>query len=74
MRTQKFNLIDGFENWYNITDVAAVLKRYQSINQSINVFQGKTQTEPFTNIYKHILFLHDIIIIIAIMKTIEPFE
>ena len=27
-----------------------------SIIQSINVFQGKTQTVPFTNIYKHILF------------------
>ena len=29
---------------------------HQSINQSINVFQGKIQTVQFTNIYKHILF------------------
>ena len=28
----------------------------QSINQSIDVFQGKIQTTQFTNIYKHILF------------------
>ena len=41
----------------------------QSINQSINVFQGKIQTVQFTNIYKHILFLHDIHMILAIMKT-----
>ena len=41
----------------------------QSINQSINVFQGKIQTVQFTNIYKHILFLHDIHMILVIMKT-----
>ena len=47
----------------------------QSINQSINVFEGKTQTVQLTNIYKHILFLLMIILmIIAIMKTVEPFE
>ena len=38
-------------------------------NQSINVFQGKIQTVQFTNIYKHILFLHDIHMILVIMKT-----
>ena len=36
---------------------------------SINVFQGKIQTVQFTNIYKHILFLHDIHMILVIMKT-----
>ena len=36
---------------------------------SINVFQGKIQTVQFTNIYEHILFLHDIHIILVIMKT-----
>ena len=41
----------------------------QSVNQSINVFQGKIQTVQFTNIYKHILFLHDIHMILVIMKT-----
>ena len=41
----------------------------QSINQSINVFQRKIQTVQFANIYKHILFLHDIHMIIVIMKT-----
>ena len=41
----------------------------QSINQSINVFQGKIQTAQFTNIYKHTLFLHDIHMILVIMKT-----
>ena len=46
----------------------------QSIDQSINVFQRKIQTVQFTNIYEHILFLHDIHMIIAIMKTFEPFE
>ena len=46
----------------------------QSINQPINVFQGNIQTVQFTNIYKHILFLHDILMIIAIMKTNEHFE
>ena len=46
----------------------------QSINQSNNVFQGKIQAVQFTNIYKHILFLHDILMIIAIMKTNEHFE
>ena len=47
----------------------------QSINQSINVFEGKTQTVQLTNIFKHILFLLMIILmIIAIMKTVEPFE
>ena len=45
----------------------------QSINQSINIFQGEIQTEQFTNIYKHSI-LHDILMIIAIMKTNEPFE
>ena len=43
-------------------------------NQSINLFQGKTQTVQFTNICKYILFLHDIVMITAIMKTIDPFE
>ena len=38
-------------------------------NQSINVFQGKIQTVQFTNVYKHILFLHDIHMILVIMKT-----
>ena len=46
----------------------------QSINQSINIFQGKTQTGQFTNLNKDISFLHDILMIIVIMKTIEPFE
>ena len=46
----------------------------QSINQSINVFQGNIQTVQFTNIYKHTLFLYDILMIIAIMKTNEHFE
>ena len=46
----------------------------QLINQSINVFQEKIQTVQFTNIYKHILFLHDIFMIIGIMKTNEPFD
>ena len=32
----------------------------QSINQSIKVFQGNIQTVQFTNIYRHILFLHHI--------------
>ena len=41
----------------------------QSVNRSINVFQGKVQTVQFTNIYKHILFLHDIHMILVIMKT-----
>ena len=45
------------------------LIKYQSINQPINVFQGKIQTVQFTNIYKHILFLHDIYMILVIMKT-----
>ena len=40
-----------------------------SNNHSINVFQGKIQIVQFTNIYKQILFLHDILMIIAIMKT-----
>ena len=39
------------------------------LNQSINVFRGKIQTKQFTNIYKHILFLHDIHMILVIMKT-----
>ena len=42
--------------------------------QSINVFQGKIQTAQFTNIYKHILFLHGILMIIEIVKTNEPLE
>ena len=46
----------------------------QSINPSINQFQGKIQTVQFTIIYKHILFLHDILMIIVIMKTNEPLE
>ena len=41
----------------------------QSINQSINVFQGKIQTVQFTNIYKHIILLHEILMIFVIMKT-----
>ena len=40
----------------------------------MNVFQGKIQTIQFTNIYKHTLFLHDILLIIAIMKTNEHIE
>ena len=40
-----------------------------NVNQSINVFQGKIQTVQFTNIYKHILFLHDIHMILVVMKT-----
>ena len=51
-----------------------VILANQSINQSINLFQRKTQTVQFTNICKYILFLHDIVMIIAIMKTIDPFE
>ena len=46
----------------------------QSINPSINQVQGKIQTVQFTIIYKHILFLHDILMIIVIMKTNEPLE
>ena len=41
----------------------------QSINQSINVFQGKIQTVQFTNIYKHIILLHEILMIFVITKT-----
>ena len=41
----------------------------QSINQSINVFQGKIQTVQLTNIYKHIILLHEILMIFVIMKT-----
>ena len=46
----------------------------QSINQSINVFKEKIQTVQFTSIYKHILFLHDVLLIIVIMKANEPLE
>ena len=49
--------------------VMCIMHCNQSINQSINVFQGKIQTVQFTNIYKHILFLHDIHMIFMIMKT-----
>ena len=52
--------------------VEAVLPK--SINQSINVFQGKIQTVQLTNIYKHIPFLHDKLMIIVIMKTNELLE
>ena len=41
----------------------------QSINQSINVFQGKIQTVQFRNIYKHVRFLLDIHMKLVIMKT-----
>ena len=34
----------------------------------------KIQTVQFTNMHEHILFLHDILMIIAIMKTNEPPE
>ena len=44
----------------------------QSINQSIN--QGKIQTVQFANIFKHVLFLHDKLTNIGIMKTNEPRE
>ena len=49
--------------WYQLIN--------QSINQSINVFQGKIQTVQFRNIYKHILFLRDIHmkLVIMLMKT-----
>ena len=48
----------------------------------MNVFQGKTQTAAtiykyiyiYIYIAKQILFLHDILKIIAIMKTIQLFE
>ena len=33
-----------------------IMKFGQTINQSISIFQGKTQTLQFINIYKHILF------------------
>ena len=46
----------------------------QSVNQSINVIQGEIQTVQFTNKYDHILFSHNILMIIAIMKNNEPFE
>ena len=36
--------------------VSSQIKTSQSINQSIKVFQGKTQMVQFTNIYKKILF------------------
>ena len=42
------------------------------INQSVH-FKERFKLQ-FTNIYKYILFLHDILMMIAIMKTNEPLE
>ena len=47
---------------------------WKGVNQSINVFKEKIQTVQFTSIYKHILFLHDVLLIIVIMKANEPLE
>ena len=46
---------------------------YQQINQSISVFQGKIQTTIYKSISTYSI-LHDILMIIAIMKTNEPFK
>ena len=54
--------------------ILVIASQQTAVNQSINIFQGKTQTGQFTNLNKHISILHDILLIIVIMKTLEPFE
>ena len=59
-----------FNSYINLREYPSI---NQSISHSINAFEEKIQTVQFTNMYKHIIFLHDILImIIMIMKTNKP--
>ena len=63
-----------FNSYINLREYPSINQSInQSINHSINAFEEEIQTVQFTNMYKHIIFLHDILImIIMIMKTNKP--
>ena len=72
-KTETTKLMNGWTNNSPLKDIAfkAIYTNHAqpSSSESINVFQGKIQTVQFTNIYKHILFLHDILMITVTRKT-----
>ena len=66
----KFTSNPQFWSFFSLT----LLTSNQSINQSINQCISRKGSNCAIYKYKHIPFLHDILTIIVIMKTTEPFE